>query len=328
MWENESILKEPIFKSQENSDMKRTSALFLLLPFFPVAFFPGQPRTGSRPDVVTAYSAGKPAGPGKCQECHTDVADKKVLHAPVGEGCDNCHRVDMNQHPEKVSTGLFLVEEMPKLCFECHEPVKKEIDSSRIVHAPVRDKRMCMNCHSPHSTADKKLLKGGKTETCLTCHSAEIQAGDRTIRNIGQIVKTGKVIHPALNGGCGSCHKGHASNENYLLIGSFPSALYAPGKKENYAVCWECHDSDLLEAQKTESATGFRNGDKNLHYLHLFGGRGRSCVICHDVHASNNKFLVQDKVSFGKWAFTLNFTPDETGGSCSPGCHGTLTYKR
>ena len=103
---------------------------------------------------------------------------------------------------------------------------------------------------------------------------------------------------------------------------------YAEGIKDNYAFCWECHDSDLLELAKTTTATNFRDGERNLHYVHLIGKKGRSCSICHDVHATKREHLIVDKVPFGDWEFPVNYVPDENGGSCFPGCHQQYKYTR
>jgi predicted CXXCH cytochrome family protein len=223
---------------------------------------------------------------------------------------------------------LFLADSLPGLCYTCHTDVQKDIDTNRVVHQAVKDSIRCSNCHSPHASDEKKLLTAEKKALCLNCHDREREVNGRKTKNIRKLLAESKVIHPAINGGCTSCHKPHASPENYLLISAVPAELYVAGKRDNYAVCWECHDSDLLELAETETATNFRNGAKNLHSLHLKGPRGRSCVLCHDVHASNSKYLILDKIAFGKWSFTMNFAPADSGGSCSPGCHGFTSYKR
>ncbi len=287
--------------------MKKGLVLFVFLPVITLAGYFDQP---------------------KCTDCHSDLIEKAILHTPAKEGCDACHGVNIKEHPDKAPKGLFLADSIPGLCYTCHDGVKQDVDTTRNVHQAMKDTKKCMNCHSPHSSDIKKLLTAGKKELCINCHDKELDVNGKKTRNIKQLLLTSKVIHPAVNGGCISCHKPHASTENYLLISAFPKEMYTSGKKENYAVCWECHDSDLLDLAKTATATSFRNGEQNLHYAHLKGLRGRSCVICHDVHASNNKFLIIDKIAFGQWSFALNFAPSDSGGSCAPGCHGKYSYKR
>jgi len=75
---------------------------------------------------------------------------------------------------------------------------------------------------------------------------------------------------------------------------------------------------------ETDEATGFRNGERNLHWVHVNKKtKGRTCRTCHEVHASKRPRLVAESVPFGKrgWRLPLNFEKTETGGSCQPGCH-------
>ncbi|MEI7725572.1 MAG: cytochrome c3 family protein [Bacteroidota bacterium] len=264
----------------------------------------------------------------KCRDCHAALLEKQSIHAPAKNGCDMCHQINTTEHSQNKSKGLFLLKKLPELCYTCHAGTKKEIDTSRVVHHAVNEKKQCTNCHSPHSSNEKKLLTADKKELCLGCHDKEEVIFGKKITNIKQLLKTSKVIHPALNGGCTSCHKPHASAENYLLISAYPAGQYAEGKKDNYAVCWECHDSDLLELAKTSTATGFRDGERNLHFVHVNGKKGRSCSICHDVHATKREHLIVEKVPFGEWEMPLNYIPSESGGSCSPGCHQQYQYTR
>jgi len=37
---------------------------------------------------------------------------------------------------------------------------------------------------------------------------------------------------------------------------------------------------------------------------------------------------VRDSVPFGKWEMPIKFVKNETGGSCSPGCHKPYSYDR
>ncbi|MDP2336396.1 MAG: cytochrome c3 family protein [Bacteroidota bacterium] len=143
-----------------------------------------------------------------------------------------------------------------------------------------------------------------------------------------KLLTNSKVIHPALEDGCIVCHQPHGSSNNYLLKSTFPAGNYVPSKKESFAVCWECHDSDLFELEKTTTATNFRNGDVNLHNVHRKGKNERSCIMCHNVHASPNEHLIEDKVKFGEWELPIRYTPRENGGSCFPGCHAEKSYSR
>ncbi|MEI6749392.1 MAG: cytochrome c3 family protein, partial [Bacteroidota bacterium] len=233
------------------------------------------------------------------------------------------------EHTENGARGLMLTFNVPELCFTCHESVKNEIDTLRNVHQAIITEKLCINCHSPHSSDEKKLLVSEQKKLCLSCHNKDATADGKKTTNIKKLMASAKVIHPALeNGGCVVCHKPHGSSNNYLLISAFPRGNYAPATVDNYALCWECHDSDLLELEKTTTATNFRNGEQNLHFVHMNGKKGKSCIMCHNVHASVNEHLIEDKVQFGEWGLPIKFTPMENGGSCFPGCHAEKAYTR
>jgi predicted CXXCH cytochrome family protein len=138
------------------------------------------------------------------------------------------------------------------------------------------------------------------------------------------------VLHgPIQSGTCTPCHDPHGSQEVKLLIKEFPADIYVPYTEKEFELCFSCHNRDLLRFPDTSFATGFRDGEKNLHYIHVNKKeKGRNCKICHNVHGSDNLKLIADKASFGKWELPLKFVKTDTGGACSPGCHKTYNYDR
>jgi len=264
----------------------------------------------------------------KCTDCHSDVIDKETKHpAALDDGCTNCHQSNDSIHPKPGTKTFTLADKVPDLCFTCHDAIKTDITTLKTVHRIINQKKFCINCHSPHSSQNKKLLLNEEKTLCLSCHNKEIKTQTRVIENINQTLKN-KNVHPAIEGGCEACHKPHASANNFLLNNAFPKEQYALALKDSFALCFDCHDSGLLENETTSSSTNFRNGDKNLHFVHINGTKGRSCVMCHNIHASNNAHLIIDKVNFGNWKFKLNYNSTETGGSCAPACHSEKTYNR
>jgi len=109
----------------------------------------------------------------------------------------------------------------------------------------------------------------------------------------------------------------------------YPETFYAPFKLDDYALCFTCHDKQLVLQPKTTGLTRSRNGDDNLHFVHVNRpDKGRSCRACHATHASTHEAHVRDSVPYGKWELPINFTPTATGGSCAPGCHKEAPYDR
>jgi len=308
--------------------MGKSPLLYALLPFawmFVTMNF-GIVSERNSAVQVREYSA-LPDDDLKCVDCHSDLIESSVVHSPASESCANCHQVDMKEHTENKARGLNLVQEVPDLCFKCHDDLKKEVESTKNVHQALNIENRCTNCHSPHSSDEKKLLVTEQQKLCLSCHNKDVTSDGKKAINMKRLLTESKVIHPPVKSGkCTTCHQPHASSENYLLISAFPSGQYAKPSYENFAICWECHDSDLLEVEKTTSATNFRDGDRNLHFVHMNGEKGRSCIMCHNVHAANNEHLIEDNVSFGEWELPVKYKPTDSGGSCFPGCHAEKTY--
>jgi len=113
-----------------------------------------------------------------------------------------------------------------------------------------------------------------------------------------------------------------------MLKENFPIGSYAKGVEATFQLCFDCHDTDLLNVEKTTTGTMFRTGDQNLHYLHVNKEKGRNCTTCHDLHAANNAQLIATTVKFGRWDMPLNYIPTDDGGTCATGCHKEQSYKR
>jgi len=264
--------------------------------------------------------------PQLCVKCHTAQADELQManvHPPFQNNCLNCHNQHSGDEPK------LLDMKTQNLCLYCHDDMQKKIDKAVVVHGAVTDKASCLNCHSPHASPQKKFLKAAPNDLCLSCHNKTIAVGQRKILNIDQTLKKSKSVHGAIEkNGCIGCHDPHASGNKSLLRHAMPEGSYAPAQKENFALCFSCHKSEIIEKQTTSSATNFRDGEKNLHFVHVNGEKGRSCKICHNPHGSTNEHLINEFAPFGGWDMPLKYKVNENGGSCSPGCHQERKYER
>lgn len=198
-----------------------------------------------------------------------------------------------------------------------HPAIEEKVTKSKTTHQPVTSGKGCASCHDPHSSDAEKLLPRPGKELCLDCHKKIIQ-------------KNETVLHgPIRDGKCVPCHDPHGSGSAALLIKDYNPGFYVPYTDKEYALCFHCHNRDLLRYPTTSYATGFRDGHRNLHYLHVnIKDKGRSCKACHLVHAGGNQKLIAEKTPFGKWNLPLRFIKTDTGGSCAPGCHQKVSYDR
>jgi hypothetical protein len=112
-----------------------------------------------------------------------------------------------------------------------------------------------------------------------------------------------------------------------LLFVTYPTTLYAEGSTNAYRLCLKCHDDRLLLEENTV-ATRFRDGTRNLHRVHALREKGRTCNLCHEVHASDIPRLIRASIPFGLLGYVIevDFRTNDTGGSCGPNCHGAQAY--
>jgi predicted CXXCH cytochrome family protein len=270
-------------------------------------------------------------GPEHCAMCHADVADSmhqaKRVHAPAVLGCTNCH------DPHASDERFALRQPVKQTCFACHADLEKTVRGASAPHAAVFTGAECGNCHDPHAADRVHLLRDDQAELCLRCHDRQIEStSGRMIANMAPLIQDRRFLHgPVESGNCVACHNIHGATHSRLLRDRFTEEFYASFDLDNYALCFDCHDPDLVTAERTTALTNFRDGDVNLHYLHVNRQkRGRTCRACHDIHGSNLPAHMAESVPFedSEWEMPVGFQQMANGGSCAPGCHKPATYTR
>lgn len=289
-------------------------------------------------DCSICHQSNDPRKPGPmkkevqqlCLGCHEDFTAslrQKYTHKPAREACTSCH------NPHNAAQSKLLLAEPVALCNGCHEEVKRLTESAPVKHAGALARgARCSNCHDPHGSAVERLLIALPFDLCVKCHSTDTLAGadGRKLQNIKAWIEANPVLHgPVETKDCGDCHQPHGSANFRLLEKYYPPDFYAPYDKRNYAMCFSCHSERAFSTAETTTLTKFRDGARNLHYLHVQqGNRGRTCRACHDVHATRQQHLVRDGVPYGSggWVLKLNYRKTETGGSCAKTCHQEKGY--
>ena len=275
-----------------------------------------------RPGPVTK------SGMALCVDCHEEfeaVMKRPNVHASAVDNCTHCH------NPHSAAQPKLLIAPSRALCTGCHEEIGKSM-AAKVKHAPLATGAQCSNCHDPHASAIEKLLLRKPFELCVACHDKDDMAGagGRKLRNIKAWLDANPVWHgPIANKDCVGCHEAHGGERFRLLRDDYPPEFYAPYDARRYALCFSCHLESAYSTAQTTTLTSFRDGARNLHYLHLQqGGRGRTCRACHEVHASKQPHHIREGVPYGSggWVLKLNFRRTETGGSCDKTCHGEKSY--
>lgn len=278
---------------------------------------PGQPGPVSK------------ASPELCLDCHEEfvgVLKRAHVHRPARRDCTGCH------NPHNSTQPKLLLAESRALCLDCHGEIEALIDEAKVKHGAVATGSKCVSCHNPHGSAVERLLVARPFDLCVGCHDNErlADAGGRKLQNIKGWLAANPVWHdPVRAKDCSACHRPHGGEHFRLLKEAYPPEFYAPYDARRYALCFSCHNERAFSTAQTTTLTGFRDGAKNLHYVHLQQGqRGRTCRACHEVHASKQALHVREGVPYGSsgWVLKLNYGKTATGGSCEKTCHQKRSY--
>ncbi len=236
--------------------------------------------------------------------CHGEL----ISH-PTESECKDCHSAISPKHPQK---GQKTFTSSGQGCLKCHPKV---VDYD-FLHAPIAAGD-CTACHDPHGNKDSHYIQNTTKLICYKCHQPMIKSTD--------IYQHGPVAEDK----CELCHAQHGSFFPNLLKDNFAPDFFNDYQKGTYKFCFRCHKIDLLMFPKTSYNTGFRDGKKNLHFLHVNRpSRGMSCKLCHRTHAAGLPKLMAQQAIFGDWQMPINYKMTENGGSCSPGCHKAKSYNR
>lgn len=234
----------------------------------------------------------------------TASAEEGTLKIDTEASCitSSCHS-DMGKKKSVHAVGVNGI-----LCYKCHEIVKQ--GEHRFKKIPSETRLLCSQCHSKESTVPAHI-KGSPPK---------VMTGDK---------KT-KLHVPFAEGKCTECHDPHESNFYKHLKTQYPGESYASFSAETYSLCIKCHKEFLkaLTEPRTLTATGFRNGNLNLHYRHVNKKKGRTCKLCHHYHGSENPRLINMAFLFGKRKLEIKYEKTDTGGSCATACHRIAKYDR
>ncbi|HEX8924802.1 MAG TPA: cytochrome c3 family protein [Terriglobales bacterium] len=269
------------------------------------------------------------AGNEMCMNCHDDFRQtlaRKYAHPPSQKNCLACHNPHNSKQPK------LLLQEAQTLCTGCHAPIKQAMLNSPVKHDALTQGKSCVSCHNPHGANVEHLLAQLPMQLCLDCHGKDglLDNNGKKLTNMKDLLAQNKNHHgPVASEDCTSCHKPHGGENFRLLTNAYPALFYSAYDAKNYSLCFGCHEEKAFTSAETTELTQFRDGSRNLHYVHVNKTElGRTCRACHEVHASTQDHQIRDAVPYGPkgWMLKINYTKTATGGSCSKTCHSTKTY--
>lgn len=255
------------------------------------------------------------SGSDLCTACHDafgeQLAQAAHVHKAMDEQCTRCHDAHGSDQP------LSLVAAAPGLCLDCHEDMEKKIAAADVTHAtPVLTERACLTCHTPHGGDLAALMRQQPADLCMSCHEQDLPDLAEARHRHG----------PIAEGQCSGCHDAHGSAYRTLLTAPYEPAAHVDRTGEQ-TFCFQCHDRAIADA--ASATTGFRNGQTNLHAMHVSDvGEPRNCSTCHAIHRSAEPKLIRAAMRLKQWQAPIGFRATDTGGYCAPGCHAGLSYDR
>ncbi len=213
-------------------------------------------------DVVFGPMSPTPAATQNevCLSCHQGGIRMNWAvspHAGADVACATCH--DLHAIKDKALVNAT----QPEVCFACH--VEQRAQMLKRSRHPIKEALVvCADCHNPHGSFGRSLLKQVTVnETCFQCHAE----------------KRGPFLweHAPVADDCTNCHTPHGSSQPRLL------KVRAPW------LCQQCH----AETQHPSTLYSGEFLPKNLPPPATSGSISRlvakSCMNCHPmVHGTNH----------------------------------------
>ncbi len=272
----------------------------------------------SNTEAGTSAAFGNANRHAECEDCHNSHAARADSAAPAAPALSNHLR-----GVSRVAVTNGAAGTTPAYTF------RNKSDST----APVAEYQMCFKCHSSWTTQP-----AGQSNLAVVFNS-----NNRSYHPVEAVGKNTNVnVLSFINGWtgsaqmyCGDCHSSddptvrgpHGSQNRYLLkqpaIASSARRVMASTEE-----CFACHryntyaNEGATITEKSYSRFNLPATDEG-HTKHL-GDHQYPCYACHDSHGVATQ---PHLIATGRTPGIISYTETTTGGTCTPTCHGTESYR-
>ena len=249
---------------------------------------------------LTAKHLGADLTKTACTSCHDPhgsseahlVADGSI-HPPFVEDCESCH---------DGSAGEVMEDGSKDLCFACHSDVEEEVANASVQHAAI-EVGECVDCHTPHSSKNKKLLRSKGPAVCTTCHDDMEPGADHVAHGVidwfgcqsCHLPHGGdkeKLLRNTGNDLCNSCHLLRAVTPNDDGVAAFPGGFEVDASRlEELEVVSLSSDLRTNHPVTAHPVAGTVTGETKVDVPRDLIGSEFSCLACHEPHVGRSRQL-------------------------------------
>ncbi len=204
-----------------------------------------------------------------CLTCHAGGSKRThwdgSTHQARGTACTSCHTMHST---DKVLAKIT----QPEVCFTCHKQQRAEVNRT-FRHPILEGKVACSDCHNPHGSIGRALMKRDSVpDTCFQCHAE----------------KRGPFVHShePVQEDCSICHNPHGTVADSML------------KVRPPFLCHQCHTphGGFIAQLRGQPLTTVLPGATAAQLTNTTSGKsgvnltqGRGCLNCHtQIHGGNN----------------------------------------
>jgi cytochrome b subunit of formate dehydrogenase len=285
---------------------------------------------------------GEAVEPVRCGECHDEPADAYEMHGRLSVGADpdmpkcwSCHG-SHDVRSTKDPLSRVYPKNLPKTCESCHTNVDVTREHEILENEPIK-------LYESSVHGQKTAVGESEAATCIDCHAAESNRGERTGHRIGspsdpksptfrssvpatcgrchadiaeaywqgihgQRVRRGDTAAPI----CTDCHGEHGIRRTSDLKSPVSAARLA------VATCTRCHESELLRERYGVTAGAVKSFIDTFHGLKRQAGDVlvANCASCHGSHLILPHTDPQSSIAPGNL--------QKTCGACHPGISAVM----